>query len=149
MLSLGLLWFGLDQTASTELIQSAQLPVLPVEVLQSSALGGGLVELFLGRGVLDLPPGSTVPLHPLAISGFVGLMTNALALLPIGSKFTTFVCKESCDFHGFTAIPAPSFCCPYRHRWRPYLYRHVWTKRWVSSEDFFDSVNVRCGAFWV
>ena len=57
--------------------------------------GGGVIEFVLGNGALSLPKaaigtaavaGMTVPLHPIAIAGFIGLIINALAVLPIGSK---------------------------------------------------------------
>ena len=79
---------GLDITASATAEQVASLPAIPVYLLQSSALGGGLVELFLGKGVLgqDITANSVLQLHPFAIAGFVGLVANALALLPLGRK---------------------------------------------------------------
>jgi hypothetical protein len=50
-----------------------------------------MVEYFLGKGVLDSVGLSTglaavIPLHPFAVSGYVGLILNALALLPLGRK---------------------------------------------------------------
>ena len=70
-------------------------PSLPLEILRQSTLGGGVIEFVLGNGALSLPKaaigtaavaGMTVPLHPIAIAGFIGLIINALAVLPIGSK---------------------------------------------------------------
>jgi hypothetical protein len=70
-------------------------PALPLEILRQSTLGGGIIETVLGYGALSLPKaaigtaavaGMTVPLHPVAIAGFISLIINALALLPIGSK---------------------------------------------------------------
>lgn len=85
--SLFLLVNGLGITASMDLTASSQLPALPVLLLHASALGGGLVETFLGSGVLSTAtPETVLPLHPFAIAGFVGLITNALALLPLGRK---------------------------------------------------------------
>lgn len=63
---------------------SAQLPSVPVEILRSSALGGSIIDFLLG-GVLNSPYGSLVNLHPLAIAGFAGMVTNALSLVPIGN----------------------------------------------------------------
>lgn len=62
---------------------------MPVFILRSSMLGTELIESVLGRGILDaaVPADSAMPLHPLAIAGFAGMMANALALIPIGSKF--------------------------------------------------------------
>ena len=70
-------------------------PALPLEILRQSTLGGGIIESILGNDVLSIPEGArgtalvngmTVPLHPVALAGYFGLVVNALALLPIGSK---------------------------------------------------------------
>jgi hypothetical protein len=82
------LLYGLQVTASMSASELAQLPALPVELVRSSALAGGLVEEVLGKATLfgsATTAGSILPLHPLAISGFVGVVSNALALLPLGS----------------------------------------------------------------
>ena len=83
-LSLVLLVNGLGETIHMDMAHQAALPALPIGLLRASALGGGLVEMFLGNGVLDSPNESVLPLSPLAIAGFLGLITNALALLPLG-----------------------------------------------------------------
>jgi len=86
--SLAFLVQGLTMTAALDVNQAATLPVLPVDLVRTSALGGGLVETFLGRGaIIQGVSDGFVPLHPFAISGFVGILINALALLPLGSKF--------------------------------------------------------------
>jgi membrane-associated protease RseP (regulator of RpoE activity) len=75
----------------------ATLPALPLEILRQSTLGGGIIEAVLGSGSLSVPPGSlgtaavsgmTIPLHPIALAGYISLFVHALSLLPIGSKFT-------------------------------------------------------------
>ena len=66
----------------------SQLPSLPVELIRSSSLAGGMVEWLLGDGVLVAPePTTMIQLHPYAIGGFLGIVTNALSLLPIGSEY--------------------------------------------------------------
>lgn len=74
----------------------ASFPALPLELLRQSTLGGGIIEAILGNDVLSIPEGArgtelvngmTVPLHPVALAGYFGLVVNALALLPIGSKY--------------------------------------------------------------
>lgn len=65
----------------------------PTALLRSSALGGGLVEYILGSGATA---GESILLHPLAIAGFCGMLTNAVALLPVGSKFETNALDFSC-----------------------------------------------------
>lgn len=86
--SLFLLVNGLGITASMDIAAQSQLPAMPALLLHASALGGGLVETFLGGGVIsNAAPETVMPLHPFAIAGFVGLLSNALALLPLGRKF--------------------------------------------------------------
>jgi hypothetical protein len=72
------------------------LPALPLDILRQSTLGGGIIDAILGGGALNVPPGAeasqavagmTVSLHPVAIAGYIGLILNGLALLPIGSKY--------------------------------------------------------------
>ena len=41
---------------------------------------------MLGNGILNSPdPNQAIPLHPLALAGFGGLVINALSLLPLGN----------------------------------------------------------------
>jgi hypothetical protein len=90
-LSLVLLLSGLDMT--TTMAMNSQLPVVPVDLVRSSSLGGGLVQYFLGTTAImpDQGPTAVVQLHPLAIAGVVGCITNALALLPLGRTYFTFL----------------------------------------------------------
>ncbi|KAL3817745.1 hypothetical protein ACHAXA_010965 [Cyclostephanos tholiformis] len=84
--SLILLYTGLEMTAFMDTSSLAKLPSIPVEILRSSALGGGIIDYLLGDGVLKSPdPSQMIKLHPYAIAGFSGLMINALSLLPIGN----------------------------------------------------------------
>mmetsp|Transcript_16261 Transcript_16261/g.24590 ORF Transcript_16261/g.24590 Transcript_16261/m.24590 type:complete len:646 (-) Transcript_16261:224-2161(-) len=84
--SLALLVYGLNEMVPMDLVQQIELPVLPINLLRSSALGGNIIEYFLGKGVLGNGSSSVpaLPMHPFAISGFLGLIANALALLPLG-----------------------------------------------------------------
>ena len=87
-LSIGLMYVGLETQVFMDVSAQSQLPSLPVELLRSSSLAGGIIEWLLGDGILLSPdPLSLVPLHPYAIAGFVGIMTNSLSLLPLGSKY--------------------------------------------------------------
>ena len=66
----------------------ANLPSLPVNLVRSSSLAGGMVEWLLGDGTLvsaDADPSALIRLHPFAIAGFVGIVSNALNLLPVGN----------------------------------------------------------------
>ena len=84
-------------------------PALPLEVLRMSTLGGGIIEMVLGNGALYIPEGAlgtsevmglTVPLHPIAVAGYISLIVTALAFLPVGSKyinvahFYIFICTK-------------------------------------------------------
>ncbi len=69
----------------------ATLPALPLDILRQSTLGGAIIDNVI-TGSLYVPEGAptagiTIPLHPFAVAGYVGLIVNALALLPVGSKF--------------------------------------------------------------
>lgn len=84
------------------------LPALPLEILRQSTLGGGIIEGIIGNGVLNVPPGAegtqavagiTIPLHPVAIAGYIGLVVNALAMLPVGSKYRTLILSGIVDSH--------------------------------------------------
>ncbi len=66
------------------------LPALPLDILRQSTLGGAIIDNVI-PGSLYVPEGAptagiTIPLHPYAVAGYVGLIVNALALLPVGSK---------------------------------------------------------------
>ena len=69
-----------------DLVDANQLPAFPIAMLKSSTLGGGIIEFFVGKGALmSSSADSVLPLHPFTIAGFVGMFSNALALLPIGN----------------------------------------------------------------
>ena len=88
LISIALLYLGLEQQVFMDAVSQSQLPSLPIGLLRSSSLAGGMVEWLLGDGILLSPdPSALITLHPLAIAGFVGIVSNALSLLPIGSKF--------------------------------------------------------------
>ena len=91
--SVYLLYTGIEMTAFMDTSGLAQLPSIPVEVLRSSALGGGIIEFLLGNGVLNSPdPLQMIKLHPFGIAGFSGLMINSLSLLPIGNTDGGRIC---------------------------------------------------------
>jgi membrane-associated protease RseP (regulator of RpoE activity) len=86
--SLVFLVTGMQSTliATPEAVQ--YFPHLPVGVLQLSTLGGSIVDYFYGGNgmITRQSAASTVPLHPLAIAGFCGIIINSLELLPMGSS---------------------------------------------------------------
>lgn len=82
VVSLTLLLAGLALTFSSD---QSQLPSLPVSLLRESALAGGIVEWAYGSGTLAAPdPTSGVPLHPVAITGFLGVVFTGFSSLPVG-----------------------------------------------------------------
>jgi len=88
IISIGLLYLGLSTQVFMDAVAQAQLPAVPVELLRASSLGGGIIEWLLGNGVLDSSPddaSAVIRLHPYAVGGFVGIVVNALNLLPIGN----------------------------------------------------------------
>ena len=91
--SLSAIGLGSQLTVTSDM---SLFPALPLEILRQSTLGGGIIESVLGSGALSIPEGAigsmavasmTIPLHPVAVAGYIGLVVNALCLLPIGSTF--------------------------------------------------------------
>jgi len=112
----------LELTVSSTAEAYAQFPELPIEILRQRTLGGGLIEFSLGTGALGVPGGSegtsaiasiNIPLHPVAIAGYIGLVVNALALLPTRSEYNTFGLRV---FHVVVISPLmdPCFCSSQR-----------------------------------
>jgi len=94
--SIAFLFYGLDATASMDAASYANLPALPLQFLRQSSLGGGIIDSVI-PGLLNLPDavrgsatvsGINIPLHPIAIAGYLGLLINAMNLLPVGRKFS-------------------------------------------------------------
>lgn len=77
---------GLQLTSMMDIHHLATQPSIPTYLLRASTLGSAFIEWFLGSGSL-IPDvaSSSLPLHPFAIAGFIGMISNALALLPLGS----------------------------------------------------------------
>ena len=91
--SVALLCYGLLLTSTSDANAFQYYPGLPLLILRQSSLGGGLVELFLGAGTLQVPSSlegsqalasTMIALHPFCIAGYFSLMVNALALVPAG-----------------------------------------------------------------
>ena len=83
LLSIILILTGINLTVNTAADVLPSLPVLPVAVMKSSFLVGSIVS-FLAPKVMLLPLSQLIPIHPLFIIGFTGLISSALNLLPIG-----------------------------------------------------------------
>ena len=91
--SIFVLSYGLVLTATADSVSIQSYPGLPLAVLRQSSLGGGLVDIILGNGVLNVPASAEgaqllastmIALHPFAIAGFLSLFVNALAMVPVG-----------------------------------------------------------------
>ena len=79
---------GLQMTTTVDSDMTQLLPSLPVGYLTQSTLGGTIVDLVLGGGdgiLINQDPTTQIPLHPVAIGGFIGLIIHALDLVPVGS----------------------------------------------------------------
>ncbi|GAX20606.1 hypothetical protein FisN_3Hh543 [Fistulifera solaris] len=86
--SAALLWLGLQLTATAPSELSDYFPTLPVRVLQLSMAGGSMIDSVLGgaAGFFTTQESSTaIPLHPLAVAGYVSLLIQAVDLLPLGA----------------------------------------------------------------
>eukprot|EP00970_Alexandrium_tamarense_P017057 scaffold8103_cov166-Alexandrium_tamarense.AAC.3 len=82
------LLYGLELTTTIDSTTAQYLPSLSVGFLSQSSLGGTIVDLVLGGGdgiLLNQEAATQIPLHPVAVGGFLGLIIHALDLLPIGS----------------------------------------------------------------
>jgi len=82
------LLYGLQLTTTVDSEMAQLLPSMPVGYLTQSTLGGTIVDLVLGGGdgiLINQDAATQVPLHPIAVAGFFGLIIHALDLVPIGS----------------------------------------------------------------
>jgi len=89
--SLASFFLGLAMTAAASEAELASFPKLPLDTLHASLLACFSTEVLLPHTAamdavrlgLELPP-DQLPLHPLAVAGFVGMLCNSLALVPCG-----------------------------------------------------------------
>lgn len=57
-------------------------PVIPVALLKSSFLAGSILTHLIPKAMM-LPQSQPIPIHPLFVIGFSGVLASALNLLPI------------------------------------------------------------------
>eukprot|EP00557_Chaetoceros_sp_GSL56_P014868 CAMPEP_0176485734 /NCGR_PEP_ID=MMETSP0200_2-20121128/5194_1 /TAXON_ID=947934 /ORGANISM="Chaetoceros sp., Strain GSL56" /LENGTH=791 /DNA_ID=CAMNT_0017882391 /DNA_START=469 /DNA_END=2844 /DNA_ORIENTATION=- len=83
ILSIALMILGISLTvqASSEVLDT--LAVIPVAFMKTSFLVGTICS-YMAPKVMMMPLSQLIPVHPLFIVGFSGLITSALNLLPIG-----------------------------------------------------------------
>ena len=72
----------------------AKFPVLPAIVIKSSFLAGTLIS-WIASKVLMLPPAQPIPIHPLFLVGYAGLIASGLNLLPVRWWSSMFGCYGS------------------------------------------------------
>ena len=116
--SILLLCYGLALTATADASMVQTFPGIPLVILRQSSLGGGLIDIFLGNGVLNVPASAEgaqalastlIALHPFAVAGFFALVVNALALVPAGSKcLVCVVIVTSAAYNLLLTIPSQS-----------------------------------------
>jgi len=94
---------AMDQTALLE------LPRLPLETLEKTSwLTSSIVESVAGFDVLSSldPTSSSIPCHPLVISGYIGIIVNGLSLVPFASQTDGFrMCRAAGGFLATGYVP--------------------------------------------
>lgn len=73
---------GIYQTVYASESALSHFPVVPLAMLKSSFLTGSLLS-FLAPKAMMMPLSQPIPIHPLFMIGFSGLISSALNLLPI------------------------------------------------------------------
>lgn len=80
--SLACMCIGLHRTLHASSHALECFPTLPVAWFKSSFLSGILLTLLAPK-LLTLPLSQPVPIHPLFVVGFTGLLSSALNMLPV------------------------------------------------------------------
>ena len=88
VLSTALLVVGFLISETADATTFASFPSLSRTMLQQSLLSSSIISAFIGSNTLFLPDPTSeiVQLHPFSIAGVIGILTNSLSLLPLGSK---------------------------------------------------------------
>lgn len=83
-----ILFSGLFQTSSATAAVSSTFPHVSVEFLRISALASEILSNVVGGDILLSPDpiNTLISVHPWVIAGYLGILTNGLNLLPLGSK---------------------------------------------------------------
>jgi membrane-associated protease RseP (regulator of RpoE activity) len=82
LLSVALMIFGISATLHSSEAALASFPHVPVALLKSSFMVGSIVT-FVAPKLVSLPLAQPVPIHPLFIIGFSGILASSLNLLPM------------------------------------------------------------------
>jgi len=108
--SVAVLFGGLFQTSSATAAVSSTFPNVSVDFLRISALASEILSNVVGGDILLTPdPVNTlVGVHPWVIAGYIGILTNGLSLLPLGTtdggriatavagKYSTEILRDFC-----------------------------------------------------
>jgi Zn-dependent protease len=82
IVSVLLMIFGLHHTVNASHAALTRFPVISIAELKCSFLVGSLTSLFAPK-VMMLPNAQPIPMHPLFMVGFTGLLSSALNMLPV------------------------------------------------------------------
>ena len=82
LVSIGMMIAGIKLTLRASGTDILRFPVVPVAFLKSSFLTGSLLTIFAPKSMI-LPLSYPLPLHPIFVVGFVGLLSSALNMLPV------------------------------------------------------------------
>eukprot|EP00980_Cylindrotheca_fusiformis_P017485 scaffold5490_cov125-Cylindrotheca_fusiformis.AAC.2 len=80
--SLGCIITGVSLTTRASQLALSNFPFIPVAVLKSSFLVGSIMSPLASKTMM-LPSSQPIPIHPLFVIGYSGLMASALNLLPM------------------------------------------------------------------
>jgi membrane-associated protease RseP (regulator of RpoE activity) len=82
LISLLMMWFGVHTTSRASEIALSTFPFVPVGLFKSSLLTSLLLSATVPK-VMMLPLAQPIPIHPLFIAGFAGLISSSLNMLPV------------------------------------------------------------------
>ena len=83
LVSMSMIIGGILLTINTPADSIPNLAVVPAVLVKTSFLIGSIVT-YMAPKVMMLPLSQPIPIHPLFLVGFVGLVSSALNMLPIG-----------------------------------------------------------------
>ena len=81
--SVAMIVLGILLTINTPAESISGLAVVPAALVKMSFLVGSITSLFAPK-VMMLPLSQPLPIHPLFLVGFAGLVSSALNMLPVG-----------------------------------------------------------------
>ena len=115
IISIILLGAGVQMTtATTDAAIYSYFPSLSVDALKISRLGGSIIDAALNGALTSTlnTDVSSIQLHPFALAGYIGLIINALNLLPLGSESKKLPVHLCISFFKltFADLPTAKFC---------------------------------------